>query len=75
MSPSPNDEIDMKVFGASAAFAAAAGAFALLAQRAAAGYVTTSGTTFQLDGEPFYIFGTNAYWASDMQWVRIGNVS
>jgi hypothetical protein len=60
----------MKVFGASVAITATASAVALLAQRAAAAYVTTSGTTFQLDGEPFYIFGTNAYWASDMQWVR-----
>lgn len=54
----------MKVFGASAAISVA-----LMAQQAAAGYVTTSGTNFQLDGEHFYIFGTNAYWTSMTQWV------
>ncbi|RLN96133.1 hypothetical protein BBJ28_00025023, partial [Nothophytophthora sp. Chile5] len=46
-------------------------AFASLAiQAATAGFVTTSGTAFELDGSPFYIFGTNAYWASEIQWVR-----
>eukprot|EP00644_Phytophthora_capsici_P017101 jgi/Phyca11/21472/fgenesh1_pg.PHYCAscaffold_96_\ len=35
---------------------------------ASAGFVTTSGTHFQVDGSPFYIFGTNAYWASEIQW-------
>ncbi|CCM05153.1 uncharacterized protein FIBRA_07362 [Fibroporia radiculosa] len=27
-----------------------------------AGYVTTSGAGFELDGEPFYFVGTNAFW-------------
>ncbi|KAL3670975.1 hypothetical protein V7S43_004160 [Phytophthora oleae] len=49
----------MKVFSIAAA---------LLASSATAGFVTTSGTNFELDGSPFYIFGTNAYWASEITW-------
>ncbi|KAE8952092.1 hypothetical protein PF005_g24602, partial [Phytophthora fragariae] len=41
----------MKVFATAAAL--------LTAHTATAGYVTTSGTNFELDGKPFYIFGTN----------------
>ncbi|POM80317.1 Mannan endo-1,4-beta-mannosidase, partial [Phytophthora palmivora] len=35
-----------------------------------AGFVPTSGTNFELDGKPFYIFGTNAYWASEITWSK-----
>jgi hypothetical protein len=41
----------------------------LAAHTATAGFVTTSGTTFHVDGNPFYMFGTNAYWASETTWV------
>ncbi|KAF1788563.1 Glycoside hydrolase superfamily [Phytophthora cactorum] len=47
------------------------GAFALASlaiQAASAGFVTTSETAFEVDGQPFYIFGTNAYWASEINW-------
>lgn len=54
----------MKVFSTAAALLAS-----LAAHTATAGYVTTSGTNFELDGKPFYIFGTNAYWASEITWV------
>ncbi|KAL3670976.1 hypothetical protein V7S43_004161 [Phytophthora oleae] len=49
-------------------FASAALVASLAIESASAGFVTTSGTTFQADGSPFYIFGTNAYWASEIQW-------
>ncbi|KAE8879009.1 hypothetical protein PF003_g36916 [Phytophthora fragariae] len=52
----------MKVFATAAAL--------LTAHTATAGYVTTSGTNFELDGKPFYIFGTNAYWASEITWSK-----
>lgn len=48
----------------------AAVALAALANVASAGFVTTSGTNFELDGEPLYIFGTNAYWAATMKWTE-----
>ncbi|KAL4145171.1 hypothetical protein PRNP1_012844 [Phytophthora ramorum] len=57
--------LEMKVLTTAAALLAA-----LTAQSASAGYVTTSGTTFQLDGSPFYVFGTNAYWASEITWSK-----
>ncbi|KAI9990940.1 hypothetical protein PInf_018558 [Phytophthora infestans] len=38
----------------------------LIADGATAGYVTTSGTNLELGGKPFYVFGTNAYWVSEM---------
>ncbi|POM71111.1 Glycoside hydrolase, family 5 [Phytophthora palmivora] len=40
----------------------------LFIQAVSASFVTTSGTAFEVDGEPFYIFGTNAYWASEINW-------
>ncbi|RLN74246.1 hypothetical protein BBO99_00009027, partial [Phytophthora kernoviae] len=40
----------------------------LVTQSANAGFVTTSDTAFQVDGKPFYVFGTNAYWASEITW-------
>ncbi|KAG6946122.1 hypothetical protein JG687_00016902, partial [Phytophthora cactorum] len=46
-------------------FATAAALFASLTPYATAGYVTMSGTNFELNGKPFYVFGTNAYWASE----------
>ncbi|KAK1941959.1 putative mannan endo-1 [Phytophthora citrophthora] len=49
-------------------FSSAAVVASLALGSASAGFVTTSGTNFQLDGSPFYIFGTNAYWASEIQW-------
>ncbi|KAG6945046.1 hypothetical protein JG688_00016767, partial [Phytophthora aleatoria] len=55
-------EAEMKVL--SSAFALAS----LAIQAASAGFVTTSGTAFEVDGQPFYIFGTNAYWASEINW-------
>jgi mannan endo-1,4-beta-mannosidase len=54
----------MKVFSSAAALLAS-----LAAHTATAGFVTTSGTTFELDGSPFYMFGTNAYWASEITWA------
>ncbi|KAF1785645.1 Glycoside hydrolase superfamily [Phytophthora cactorum] len=51
----------MKIFATTAALFAS-----LSAHTATAGYVTTSGTNFELDGKPFYVFGTNAYWASEI---------
>ncbi|KAF4031016.1 Cellulase (glycosyl hydrolase family 5) [Phytophthora infestans] len=38
----------------------------LIADGATASYVTTSGTNLELSGKPFYVFGTNAYWVSEM---------
>ncbi|GMF56092.1 unnamed protein product [Phytophthora fragariaefolia] len=61
----PRIALAMKVFATAAALLAS-----LASQSADAGYVTTSGTNFELDGKPFYIFGTNAYWASEITWVR-----
>ncbi|EEY55265.1 mannan endo-1,4-beta-mannosidase, putative [Phytophthora infestans T30-4] len=55
----------MKVFATAAALFAS-----LSAHSATAGYVTTSGTNFELDGQPFYVFGTNAYWASEITWSK-----
>ncbi|KAL4087953.1 hypothetical protein PRIC1_012384 [Phytophthora ramorum] len=40
----------------------------LAIQATTAGFVKTSGTAFEVDGEPFYIFGTNSYWASEINW-------
>ncbi|KAG6572617.1 mannan endo-1 [Phytophthora cinnamomi] len=40
----------------------------LAAQVANAGFVKTSGTAFEVDGKPFNVFGTNAYWASEINW-------
>lgn len=53
----------MKVFAGAVALAP------LAAQVANAGFVKTAGTAFEVDGEPFYVFGTNAYWASEINWV------
>ncbi|KAG3019389.1 hypothetical protein JG687_00012429 [Phytophthora cactorum] len=55
----------MKIFATTAALFAS-----LSAHTATAGYVTTSGTNFELDGKPFYVFGTNAYWASEITWSK-----
>ncbi|ETO69905.1 hypothetical protein F444_13584 [Phytophthora nicotianae P1976] len=55
----------MKVFATAAALLAS-----LSAHTSTAGYVTTSGTNFELDGKPFYVFGTNAYWASEITWSK-----
>ncbi|KAG6572648.1 mannan endo-1 [Phytophthora cinnamomi] len=55
----------MKVFTTATALLAS-----LAAHTATAGYVTTSGTNFELNGKPFYIFGTNAYWASEITWSK-----
>ncbi|GMF33540.1 unnamed protein product [Phytophthora lilii] len=52
----------MKVFASAAILAS------LAVQAATAGFVKTSGTAFELDGEPFYIFGTNSYWTSEINW-------
>ncbi|KAF4031015.1 putative cellulase domain-containing protein [Phytophthora infestans] len=43
----------------------------LTAHGATAGYVTTSGTSLELGGKPFYVFGINAYWVSEMTLVQI----
>ncbi|KAG7375609.1 hypothetical protein PHYPSEUDO_000499 [Phytophthora pseudosyringae] len=53
----------MKVFASATALLAS-----LTVHTATAGFVTTSGTNFELDGSPFYTFGTNAYWASEISW-------
>ncbi|KAG3079390.1 hypothetical protein PI124_g14284 [Phytophthora idaei] len=55
----------MKVFASAVAVAS------LADEATAAGFVTTSGTNFHVDGQPFYIFGTNAYWASEINWATI----
>ncbi|ETI32038.1 hypothetical protein F441_20929 [Phytophthora nicotianae CJ01A1] len=52
--------VNMKIFVMAAALIAS-----LTADTATAGYVTTSGTNFELDGKPFNVFGTNAYWVSE----------
>ncbi|KAG7376428.1 hypothetical protein PHYPSEUDO_013576 [Phytophthora pseudosyringae] len=54
----------MKVFANAVVLAAVA------IETTTAGFVTTSGTNFQVDGSPFYIFGTNAYWASEINWSK-----
>ncbi|KAG2989710.1 hypothetical protein PC121_g8808 [Phytophthora cactorum] len=53
-------------------FATAAALFASLTPYATAGYVTMSGTNFELNGKPFYVFGTNAYWASETTLSKTG---
>jgi hypothetical protein len=58
----------MKVFySRAAAFAAVVASIAT--EPSSAGFVTTSDTAFEVDGEPFYVFGTNSYWASEINWV------
>ncbi|KAG7376427.1 hypothetical protein PHYPSEUDO_013575 [Phytophthora pseudosyringae] len=50
------------------AFASAVAVASVAIEVTYAGFVTTSGTAFEVDGAPFYIFGTNAYWASEINW-------
>ena len=58
-------ERNMKVFTGATALLASS-----IAHVSSAGFVKTSGTAFELDGNPFYFLGTNSYWASEITWVR-----
>ncbi|KAF1788005.1 Glycoside hydrolase superfamily [Phytophthora cactorum] len=60
----------MKIFATTAALFAS-----LSAHTATAGYVTTSGTNFELDGKPFYVFGTNAGLGHDFNTMAKNDLS